>query len=377
MDKKITLLAKARDIAQSTKTWADFSNALFDPFEGELVRVFPTQEERKAFKETKEYKEIHDLLRQKMDETGVLKGATPIKSGKFVVRLPKSLHAALEREAEEEGTSLNQLVVTKLAVQLDTLAGGKLASIIQAFGEVREGYSTDRVIADPVLDRRLLYRCRELGVPGKDYEINWMLMNARKQGLLSYLPKTKKYTIDEIDEFEYACELVVNFLQEKKNVSLDRIICDPQLAEEFDKWAEKLAPGFASLQYRWAALGLRKAGRLGKNKEQVEKIPEFEPLGKVESLRLSKIPKVGGLYLFSSEDDRVFLGQTDDLQHRIERHLEVSESRGLPDWLWNTKEKPLKISVGELPGITRSVRQGIEVSLVKKWKPLLNLRRVA
>jgi len=73
----------------------------------------------------------------------------------------------------------------------------------------------------------------------------------------------------------------------------------------------------------------------------------------------------------------VFLGQTDDLQHRIERHLEVSEARGLPDWLWNTKEKPLSLSVGELPGITRNARQGIEILLAKKWKPLLNLRRVA
>ena len=68
--------------------------------------------------DTKEYEEIRALLRRKMDETGLVAGATPKKSGKFVVRLPRSLHAALEREAETEGTSLNQLVVTKLAVQL-------------------------------------------------------------------------------------------------------------------------------------------------------------------------------------------------------------------------------------------------------------------
>jgi predicted HicB family RNase H-like nuclease len=39
-------------------------------------------------------------------------------SGKFVVRVPKFLHAALAAEAEREGVSLNQLVVVKLAVQL-------------------------------------------------------------------------------------------------------------------------------------------------------------------------------------------------------------------------------------------------------------------
>jgi predicted HicB family RNase H-like nuclease len=39
-------------------------------------------------------------------------------SGKFNVRVPKSLHAALASEAEAEGVSLNQLVLAKLALHL-------------------------------------------------------------------------------------------------------------------------------------------------------------------------------------------------------------------------------------------------------------------
>ncbi len=37
-------------------------------------------------------------------------------SGKFVVRLPKSLHARLAIEAEREGVSLNQYTLYKLSV---------------------------------------------------------------------------------------------------------------------------------------------------------------------------------------------------------------------------------------------------------------------
>ena len=40
------------------------------------------------------------------------------KSGRFVVRIPKSLHAALEAEAKNEGVSLNQLVLSMLSVSL-------------------------------------------------------------------------------------------------------------------------------------------------------------------------------------------------------------------------------------------------------------------
>ncbi len=37
-------------------------------------------------------------------------------SGKFVVRIPKSLHQRLSIEAEQEGVSLNQLALYKLAL---------------------------------------------------------------------------------------------------------------------------------------------------------------------------------------------------------------------------------------------------------------------
>jgi antitoxin HicB len=39
-------------------------------------------------------------------------------SGKFIVRMPRSLHRELAERAEEEGTSLNQFVATALALYL-------------------------------------------------------------------------------------------------------------------------------------------------------------------------------------------------------------------------------------------------------------------
>jgi site-specific DNA-methyltransferase (adenine-specific) len=317
-------------------------------------------------------------VEKKMEATGVVAGATPIKSGKFVVRLPRSLHAALEREADAENTSLNQLVVTKLAVQLDNLAGEKIEKIMQAFLEVRDRYSADKVIADPELDRKFLRRCRELGLAGTDYDLNWKLMNARKASKLSGLSdliKTRKYSVGKvIDEFEYASELAVRYMQQSKNVSLDQIICDPELAEEFDTYASRLAPDFSPLHYRWAAFGLRKAGRLGKKVDQIGELPELEPFGRVSGLELGKIPEVGGLYLFSSSDKPVFASQTDNLRHRLERHIKVSGS-GLPRWLWDVRSEPLQLGAAPLPGITRNLRQAMELMLVRQCRPVLNFPR--
>jgi len=381
MNEAKSILQKARELAGSCHTWADLSNSLFDPLEGLVVKTFPQADERAMFRKSEIYDQLHNLVEQKMQSTGIVGGGTPKKSGKFVVRLPRSLHKALENEAKTEGISLNQLVVAKLAVQLEQMAGGPLARTMQAFVEVRTGYSPDRVIADPELDRKFLKRCRELGLSGTDYNLNWQLMNARKASslsILSELVETKQFSLGKkMDEFEYASELAVRFLQEARDVSLDQIICDPDLAAEFDKYAGRLAPGFKPLEYRWAAFALRKGGRLGKSlREEIGKLPELEPFKKVRSLRLETVPDSGGIYLFRGSEKAVFLGQTDNLRHRLEQHMTVSNSNGLPEWLWDVEKDPLEVGIASLPGFGRSKRRAIEVMLAKQWKPALNFARM-
>lgn len=122
MTEEQKLLMEARKLAESVETWADFSDALFNPHDGLLIVPYRDGEKRRAFMKTKEYKAIQALLGKLMEKTGLIEGATPKKSGRFVVRLPQTLHAALEREAASEGGSLNQLAVSKLSIPLsDTL----------------------------------------------------------------------------------------------------------------------------------------------------------------------------------------------------------------------------------------------------------------
>jgi hypothetical protein len=110
------LLALARKLTEtSCLTWVEANNAIYGPG-GPFVRLFPTPKERAAFAKTPESREIDELI-DGLPEPPV--GPEPREySGKFNVRLPKSLHAALASEAEAEGVSLNQLVVAKLALHL-------------------------------------------------------------------------------------------------------------------------------------------------------------------------------------------------------------------------------------------------------------------
>lgn len=119
------LLVQAEVAARSAESWADLSNTLFDPEKGLLAKAYPTREERAVFLQSEEYKRIRQLLHQSIERHGLVAGATPKKTCQSTVRLPQSLHAALEREAAAEGVSVDQLVVAKLSVQLGALLGSK------------------------------------------------------------------------------------------------------------------------------------------------------------------------------------------------------------------------------------------------------------
>jgi predicted HicB family RNase H-like nuclease len=110
------LLTLARKLAETTGiTWVEANNAIYGPG-GPFTRLFPNAKDRAAFAKTEEARQI-DRYIDSLPEPPVGPQRREY-SGKFNVRVPKSLHAALASEAEAEGVSLNQLVVAKLALNL-------------------------------------------------------------------------------------------------------------------------------------------------------------------------------------------------------------------------------------------------------------------
>lgn len=109
------LLAVAREKAKSCKTWPELHNAIYG-VGAPYSRLFPAPSDRTAFASTDEHKQIAALI-----EALPGPGDEPIPadfSGKILVRIPKSIHAALSQEANLENVSLNQLIVSKLSLNL-------------------------------------------------------------------------------------------------------------------------------------------------------------------------------------------------------------------------------------------------------------------
>lgn len=247
--------------------------------------------------------------------------------------------------------------------------------VIAALEAVGQGFSPDRVVADPELNAAFLAECQAQGCIGSPATLNRALINLRKGGHLRGR-KSRETSFPEEDEYRFAAEMAARFLERREGVSLDSIICDPQLAMEFDRLAATIAPGFSSLQYRWAALNLRK-----KKKLQPELLTRVVPPLQIMSfavggLTLSDIPARQGLYLFHTQKTALYAGEAESLQIRIRKHLDHSDNKGLARWLWENADEPLFLEIQIYGDETEArVRKALELELIRSRHPLFNVKR--
>jgi hypothetical protein len=121
LSKEQQLLAYARQVADQGADWIELHNAVFG-IGGKFSRLFATRPERTRFLKSPEYKEIARMIAKLQggnDDTPFEEILTNV-NGRLLVRVPRSIHAALLAEAAAEGISLNQLCLAKLSVQLQT-----------------------------------------------------------------------------------------------------------------------------------------------------------------------------------------------------------------------------------------------------------------
>jgi hypothetical protein len=365
-----TVLKQAQEIASKVKSWADFSNALFNPHDGVVTKTFPTSFERQAFFDSKQYEAVNALLLALMQQFGTREGAIPKKSGKLVVRMPKSMHEYLAMEAKTERVSLNQLMLTKLALPLRE-GSVKSQIIIDAFTAVHDGYAPDRVMVDPGLNPLFLKKCRELGAEASDFKLNHLLYNIRKTPKMGKLPETTKRTeFNDYDNYRFASEIAVRVLQRTRGVTLDRILCDPNLRWEFDRHAMNLTEEQSTLKLRMAALNLRKTHNLKPLEVTEGPIYDLVSAGPIRRVDLRKLPDFEGTYVFYEGTRPIYAGETEHLRKRVELHV----SKGLPEWV---DQESLSLKYFSETKPKQSERLAWLMSFINRERPLLNYQKVA
>lgn len=372
--KSSEILERARGLAARATSWADFSNELYAPG-GIVASAFPDEIQRQAFYDSEQCKQVDELLASLMRKLGVVPGAAPSdKSGKFVVRIPKTVHQKLDIEARREGVSLNQLAACKLSVPLWSTEGLTHETVVDAFNATHDGYSTDWVIVETQLNGRFLDKCKSLGLRHAAWVLNHTLMNIRKTTKYSARLKkaTKRSGFSDYDDYAFASEIAVRTLQRTEGVTLDRILCDPALRSRFDELARQLAPNQPEIKLRCAALNLRKTHRL---KPLPRNVTEYDLVaaGPVRKVDLSTIAPLPGTYVFYDINRPIFAGETENLHKRISTHLKS----GIPQWLRSDMDESFVLKTLVLPSAKKDDRLDWLGAFVNRERPLLNYQRAA
>ncbi len=251
-----------------------------------------------------------------------------------------------------------------------------LRGILAAFRETHDGFSADRVVADPALDARFVDRCRQSGLFGGARTWNTLLFRLRKQGRLADFPTRERTDLswEACDAYLFASEIALQrMLDSPRAESLDGILCDPDLAAEFDAIAGEYAPGYSPFQYRWAALKLRKQAKLARSRGAVLVPPRR--LGRelqVEDFDAGGLPDEPGVYLLTGgKSRRLYVGETLNLRGRLEQQFAAERCSA-----WSALPGRLTLRTFATQAIPAEMLAW-QSCLVRKYKPRLNYRELA
>jgi hypothetical protein len=87
---------------------------------GAVRNLFPTHEELAWFEQTEEYAEVQHMVAQlRTQVVATTAGDDKEPTRVITVRLPKSLHELLRKEAHDRSTSMNKLCISKLLQVID------------------------------------------------------------------------------------------------------------------------------------------------------------------------------------------------------------------------------------------------------------------
>ena len=261
----------------------------------------------------------------------------------------------------------------------DAAARQQLADVVTlAFQEVHDGWSTDEVVLKDELNAKFLAKCREHLPDSSATDFNWTLLNLRKAGKLGAV--TTKRARQDHDDYQHAAEIAARFLQDKHELTIDRLLCDPERRAEFDKVALGIAPDVEPYRLRKAAFGLRKARQL--QPELVLRVADWDR--QILTHKATEIaadgklvPDAPGVYIFRDATGYLYIGESGNLRQRVNQHLDRSDRKSLASYLAENNKQEITVELHafgkDSPAKEKTRRRAYESELIRSRKPRLNI----
>ena len=205
-----------------------------------------------------------------------------------------------------------------------------------------------------------------------------MLLNLRKTGQLD-ADVTKQKTLRH-EDYAHAAEIAARQMYDEHQLSIDRVLCDPDLRREFDRIAHSVTPDVSAYQLRKAALSLRKARQL--RPELVARVADWRKQVITLSAREiwndpERVPDTPGIYLFRDASGYLYIGESENLRARVTKHLDQSDRKSLAQYLWREGGEGVTVELHAFDPDSgarhKEMRRAYESELIASRRPRFNL----
>ena len=276
----------------------------------------------------------------------------------------------------KSGRAKGKVVNGRVAPQLDATLEKELP---RAFKESCGSESVDWVLCNPEMGEAFAKACESRKLEGSPIVWNRLLLRLRKAGKLGGGRfKGRRLSTRDMDAFSHAAEIAMHLLNVEYQLSIDELLCDPDLAEAFDHLAESFthsldvkapkgaAPLAGSKEFRWAALAIRKRAKsavaLGAKlfgEWRRKKLPSPVPI------RSEAVQKWGcGVYcLFNSEGAPIYVGESFNVAQRVS--ATVADDANSP---WSK----LGVTTVWFTPTQENEQHGLQSVLVTRLRPAMN-----
>lgn len=252
--------------------------------------------------------------------------------------------------------------------------------IKEAFEQTHQGFSSDEVILDDLKFNAFIEACRKRLPNIETAEFGWTLINLRKAGQLSDVT-VDQINRSDVDSVLHIAEICSRTMLDKHKTSIDRVMVDPEMRNEFNQLAiQAFGKQLDLYLVRKAAFRLRKSRRL--RPELITRIADWGR--KIENhtaqeLRdnLEQIVEAPGIYIFRDESGYLYIGESGNLRSRLKQHFEESSNQSLANYLAEQTNQNLMIELHIFEEGSRikevAVRRAYESELIQSRKPKFNL----
>jgi site-specific DNA-methyltransferase (adenine-specific) len=251
--------------------------------------------------------------------------------------------------------------------------------IVNAFAEIHNGYSVDRTLADPQLAARYVKRCQKLGVGAQHAAICRRLLRLRKAG--GFPVKTTREDKRNLHPFLIPAELAFVKLTYRYDASYDDLLADPEVGKAFDENVVKVGGSGDVVDYRLAALHLRKNVRSRRKADadqlahlDISKVkPRWHTPGHLSDFRLDAVPDSEGVFALREPDRYLFLSQSENLRSDVGIFQDAEILASVGNHFWSPS--PDKITVDFVRPV--DVR-GVSLRLfgfkaIETYQPIFNM----